>query len=101
MRSVIGYLVKEEDTDFEGFCKRVQKQNSFLERVEAVPLYKEEFSQIEKFVKELQALAVSECEDFQKLRADLLYRSNTIHKQRNQRKYKKDKHSKSKFSDWD
>jgi len=101
VRSVIGYLVKEEDVDFQGFQARVSKQYEFLKKVEPVYLYKEEFQLVERFVQTLLNLADHGCDDFEKLREDLLHQSNIIHKNKNQKRYKKDKHSKKKFKEWD
>lgn len=101
VRSVIGYLVKEEETDFEGYQARVAKQYEFLKKVEPVYLYKEEFQMIERLVQQLLNVADHECEDFKKLREDLLRQSNLLHKTKNQKRYKKDKHQKGKFKDWD
>lgn len=101
VRSVIGYLVKEDDIDFLGFQARVAKQYEFLKKVEPVYLYKEEFQITERFVQQLLNVSERECEDFDKLKEDLLHQSNVIHKTKNQKRYKKDKHSKKKFKDWD
>lgn len=101
VRSVIGYLVKEEDVNFEGFQARVAKQYEFVKKVDPVHLYKEEFQLVERFVQQLVNTADHECEDFDKLREALLHQSNLIHKNKNQKRYKKDKHSKNKFKDWD
>ena len=101
VRSVIGYLVKEEETNFEGFQTRVSKQYEFLKKVEPVYLYKEEFQTTERFVQQLLNVADTECEDFSKLKDELLHQSNLIHKTKNQKRYKKDKHSKKKFKEWD
>lgn len=101
VRSVIGYLVKEEETDFEGFQARVAKQYEFLKKVEPQYLYKAEFQTIERLVQELLNRADQECENFKKLREDMLHLSNQLHKDKNQKRYRKDKHSKKKFKEWD
>lgn len=101
VRSVIGYLVKEEESTFEGFVERVHKQLEFVEKVEPVTIYKEEFQVVENFVNELIHIANGTCDDFTKLRNDLLHKSNQLHKRKNQKKYKKDKHQKSKYREWE
>ena len=101
VRSVIGYLVKEDACDFEGFVARVEKQYEFVKKIDPVALYKAEFQEVERLVQELLNLSSHECEDFEKMREDLLYKSNQLHKNRNQKKYKKDKHSKKKFKEWE
>jgi hypothetical protein len=101
VRSVIGYLVKEDESTFEGFVARVEKQYEFVKKVEPVALYKTELQEVEHLVQELLNVADHECEDFDKLRDDLLHKSNQLHKNKNQKKYKKDKHSKKKFKEWE
>lgn len=97
----MGYLVKEEDADFDGLQAKVAKQQEFLSKAERVDLYKEELLAKEALVKTLQTVVSAECEDFESLKSDLLHRSNQLHKDMNRRKYKKDKHSRSKFKDWE
>ena len=99
IRSVVGYLVKEDDVTFEGFCARVYKQKAFMDKAKKVPLYKAEYTQMLVFVTQLLSATKDEPEDFEKLRGDLLHTSNQLHKSRNNTKYKKDKHSKHKYND--
>lgn len=98
-RSVMGYLAKEEETDFEGFTARVGKQYELLKKAEKTPLYKAEYVQQEAFVDQILAAARAECEEFDALRQKLLYASNQLHKNRNSKKYKKEKHTKQSYND--
>jgi len=100
VRSVIGYLVKEENASFGGFKAKVTKQARLLNVAPKEELYKEEMAMLESFVEKLKSSASAECEDFASLREELLYQSNQLEKQKNQRKYKKDKHYRSKFEEW-
>lgn len=99
IRSVVGYLVKEEKADFEGFCARVAKQKTFLDQVEPAVLYKAEYTKREQFVKTLLDATKEVPEDFSTLKSSLCYTSNQIHKNKNNMKYKKDKHTKHKYVD--
>ena len=101
VRSVIGYLVKEENASFGGFKGKVTKQARLVDLVPKEDLYKEEMVMLAQFVEKLRRAAAEECEDFAKLREDLLYQSNQMEKQKNQRKYKKDKHRDRKFDEWE
>jgi len=101
IRACIGYLVKEQESTFEGLVNKVEVQSVFLKKVEPIVLYKEELIAKEAFVKMLQNAVAKPCEDFEALRSDLLYQSNQLHKDQNRRKYKKEKHTKSKFKDWE
>lgn len=101
VRSVIGYLVKEENATFGGFKGKVTKQARLVDVAVREELYKEEMVQLERFVQKLRNAATEECEDFTALRDELLYQSNQLEKQKNQRKYKKDKHRGSKFEEWE
>ena len=40
-------------------------------------------------------------EDMDNIKEDILYSSNQLDKNKNARRYKKDKHSKSKYEDWE
>ena len=101
VRSVIGYLVKEENASFGGFKAKVTKQGRLVDVAPKEELYKEEMVMLERFVAKLRESASAECEDFAKLREELLYHSNQMEKQKNKRKYKKDKHQGRKFDEWE
>ncbi len=101
IRACIGYLVKEAECDFEGLQNKIAVQETFLAKVEPAVLYKEELLAKEAFVGMLRRSVAQPCEDFESLRNDLLYQSNQLHKDQNRRKYKKEKHTKSKFKDWE
>jgi hypothetical protein len=55
---------------------------------------------MQKLVKKMIAYSESE-DDMQNIREDLLYSVNQLEKSKNARRYKKDKHSKSKYADWE
>jgi hypothetical protein len=102
VRSVIGYLAKEENTTFGGFKGKVTKQARLLDVASKEELYKEEMVMLEAFVQKLRSAAAEECEDFPRLKEALLYHSNQLEKQKKQRKYKKEKHrGSSRFEEWE
>jgi len=63
-------------------------------------LYKGELQDLQKLVKKMIAYKESH-EDIQNIKEDLLYQSNQLDKSKNARRYKKDKHSKSKYEEWE
>lgn len=101
VRSVMGYLVKEEEITFGGFKGKVTKQGRLVDVTPKEELYKEEMVMLEQFVQKLRDAAAGECEDFGVLRDELLYQSNQMQKQKNRRKYKKEKHQNKKFDEWE
>jgi len=98
--SITNYLFKVEEPSKELFDKKVDNNRRYLDRIEKVPLYKGEFNDLENLVTKILAYRDSD-EDIQTIKQDILYTSNQIEKSLNQRQYKKDKHTSSKFKDWE
>ena len=65
-----------------------------------IALYKGELQDLQKLVKKMIAYKESD-EDVENIKEDLLYSSNQLDKSKNARRYKKDKHSKAKYEEWD
>ncbi|KIM11538.1 MAG: hypothetical protein KU37_04865 [Sulfuricurvum sp. PC08-66] len=100
LRSIMGYLAKEQGRNFGEFCMRVDKQRDFLAQVEAVPLYKEQLLFTQQLVQRiLNATTIESSEEFEKLANEILYASNQLHKNKNNAKYKKDKHAKAAYDE--
>lgn len=100
VQSITNYLFKVEEPGREVYDKKVDNNVAYLRRVEKVPLYKGEFSDMEALVEHMIALRNSE-ESIETIKEDLLYRNNQIEKSMNRRNYKKDKHVGDKFKEWD
>ena len=98
--SIVNYLFKSEEVSKEVFDKKVDNNKKYLDRVEAIALYKGEYSDLEKLVEKIVAYRNSE-EDIETIKDDVLYSSNQIEKSMNRRRYKKDKHAGDKFKEWD
>ncbi|WP_345977064.1 hypothetical protein [Sulfurimonas sp. HSL3-7] len=98
--SITNYLFKAEEVSKEVFDKKVDNNRRYLDRIEKVALYKGEFNELEKLVEKILGYRDSD-EDIQQIKQDILYTANQIEKSMNQRQYKKDKHSSSKFKDWE
>ncbi len=100
IHSITNYLFKAEEITKEVFDKKVDNNRRYLDRIEKVALYKGEFNELEKLVEKILVYRNSD-EDIQQIKQDILYATNQIEKSMNQRQYKKDKHSSSKFKDWE
>lgn len=100
IHSITNYLFKAEEVTKEVFDKKVDNNRRYLDRIEKVALYKGELNELEKLVEKILGYRDSD-EDIQQIKQDILYTTNQIEKSMNQRQYKKDKHSSSKFKDWE
>ncbi len=99
-KSIITYLLKSDEVLKVVFDKKIDNNRKYLDRVEPVALYKGEFSDLEQLVKKIISYREGE-EPIETIRSELLYHSNQIEKSINAKRYKKDKHSSSKFQDWE
>lgn len=99
-KSINSYLANSDDLSKEKFVKKVENGLKLLNKVEEVQLYKGELQDLESLVKKIIAYKQSDL-DIEKIKEDVTYTSNQIEKSKNARKYKKDKHSQSKYKDWE
>ncbi len=98
--SIVNYLTKVEEPTKEVFDKKVDNNRRYLDRTEKIALYKGEFNELEKLVEKIISYRDSD-EDIDEIKSIVLYSANQIEKSVNQRQYKKDKHTSSKFKDWE
>ena len=98
--SIISYLSKVDEPSKEVFDKKVDNNRRYLERIEKIALYKGEFNELEKLVDKI-LLYRDKDDGIDVIKKELLYSANQIEKSINQRQYKKDKHTTSKFKDWE
>jgi hypothetical protein len=99
-KSLNSYLVNSDDLSKEKFIKKVENGLKLLNRVEEVQLYKGELQDLETLVKKIIAYKDSDV-DIEKIKEEITYASNQLDKSKNARRYKKDKHTQSKYKDWD
>lgn len=99
-KSINSYLANSDHLSKEKFVKKVENGLKLLNKVEEVQLYKGELQDLESLVKKIIAYKQSDL-DIEKIKEDVTYTSNQIEKSKNARKYKKDKHSQSKYKDWE
>jgi len=98
--SIVNYLTKVDEPTKEVYNKKVDNNKRYLDRIEKIALYKGEFNELEKLVDKILLFRDSE-KEIDEIRKDILYSANQIEKSVNQRQYKKDKHTTSKFKDWE
>ena len=98
--SITNYLTKVDEPTKEVFDKKVDNNRRYLDRIEKIALYKGEFNDLEKLVEKIITYRDSD-EGIDEIKSVILYTANQIEKSVSQRQYKKDKHTSSKFKDWE
>ena len=99
-KSIVSYLNNSDTLSKEGYNKKVDNALKLYNRVEEIALYKGDLQDLQMLVKKMVAYQESD-EEIENIKEDLLYSSNQLDKNKNARRYKKDKHSKSKYEDWE
>ena len=99
-KSIISYLTNTPELSKEGFIKKVDNALKLLNRVEEVVIYKGELKDLQTLVKKMISYKESE-EAIDDIKSNILHSSNQLDKTKNARRYKKDKHSKHKFDEWE
>ena len=98
--SIVNYLSKVDEPSKEVFDKKVDNNRRYLDRTEKIALYKGAFNELEKLVEKILLYRESDTE-IDEIKKEVVYAANQIEKSVNQRQYKKDKHTTSKFKDWE
>lgn len=99
-KSLISYLSSSEGITKEKYEKKIDAALKLLNRVEEIALYKGDLQDLQKLVKKMIAYKDSS-ESIEEIKSDILYNSNQLDKSKNARRYKKDKHSGSKYDEWE
>lgn len=99
-RSMISYLSNTQDLTKESYDKKITNALKLLQRVEEIALYKGDLQDLQKLVQKMIALKDTD-KEIDDIKEEVLYSSNQLDKTKNARRYKKDKHSSSKYQDWD
>ncbi|MEA1954961.1 MAG: hypothetical protein U9N02_00520 [Campylobacterota bacterium] len=99
-KSIISYLTNTQDLTIQRYIKKIDNAIKLLNRVEPVALYKGELKDLELLIKKIIAFKDSS-DEIDIIKNEILHSSNLLDKNKNARRYKKDKHSKDKFSEWD
>lgn len=99
-KGMISYLLNTEELTQKGLDKKITNSLKLLNRTEEIALYKGELQDLQKLVKKMISYKESE-EDIENIKEEILYASNQLDKSKNAKRYKKDKHTNSKFDEWD
>jgi hypothetical protein len=99
-KSVLAYLSTTQELTPESYNKKITNSLKILQRVEEVALYKGDLQDLQKLVKKMIGYKDSD-KDINEIKEEILYASNQLDKTKNARRYKKDKHSQSKYDDWE
>ena len=99
-KSIISYLLNTPELSSAGYDKKVTNALKVLKRVDEIALYKGELQDLQKLVTKMISFKESE-KNIDDIKSDILYSSNQLEKSKNARRYKKDKHSQSKYDDWE
>ncbi len=99
-KSIISYLLNTPELSQVGYDKKITNALKVLKRVDEIALYKGELQDLQKLVIKMIGFKESD-KDIDDIKSDILYASNQLDKSKNAKRYKKDKHSQSKFDDWE
>jgi hypothetical protein len=99
-KSVISYLSSTQELTKEGYDKKIANALKLLQRVEEIALYKGDLQDLQKLVQKMITLKETD-KEIDDIKDEVLYSSNQLDKTKNARRYKKDKHSSSKYKDWE
>lgn len=99
-KSIISYLSNTKELTNEGFSKKIDNAQKVLKRIEEIDLYKGDLQDLQKLVAKIISYKDTQ-NKMNEIKEDILYRSNQLDKNKNARKYKKDKHINSKYDEWE
>ena len=99
-KSMLSYLSNSDTLTKEKYDKKIDNALKLLNRVEESQIYKGELQDLQAHVKKMIAYKNSQI-DIDDIKEDILYSANQLEKSKNAKRYKKDKHSHSKFKDWE
>jgi len=99
-KGMISFLMNTPELTHKSFDKKIDNSLKLLNRIEEVDLYKGELKDLQTLVKKMIGYKESE-EDVESIKNELLHASNQLDKNKNARRYKKDKHTNSKFDEWE
>jgi len=99
-KSIISYLLNTPELSHKGYDKKITNALKVLNRIDEISLYKGELQNLQALVKKMIGFKESE-KSIEDIKSDILYASNQLEKNKNARRYKKDKHTQSKYDDWE
>ncbi|MCK9455104.1 MAG: hypothetical protein WCY51_04950 [Sulfurimonas sp.] len=99
-KSILSYLSTSANLSKEGYDKKIENSLKVLKRVEEIALYKGDLQDLQKLVKKIIGYKESS-KEIDEIKDEILYESNQLDKSKNARRYKKEKHSHSKYEEWE
>lgn len=99
-KSITSYLASTASLTKEGYAKKIESGLKLLLKVEEISLYKGDLQELQKLVQKMIAYKQSD-KEIEEIKEDVLYLSNQLDKTKNARRYKKEKHSRSIYEDWE
>ncbi len=99
-KSVISYLSSSAEISNESLNKKIENSLKLLKRIDEVALYKGDLQDLQKLVMKMISYKDSD-NAIDEIKEEILYSANQLEKNKNARRYKKDKHSSEKYKDWE
>ncbi len=99
-KSIVSYLASTAALTKEGYAKKIESGLKLLLRIEEIALYKGDLQELQKLVQKMIAYKESD-KEIEEIKEDVLYLSNQLDKTKNARRYKKEKHSRSIYEEWE
>jgi len=99
-KGMISYLMNTVELTHKSFDKKIVNSLKLLNRIDEVDLYKGELKDLQILIKKMISYKESE-KSIEDIKEDILHGSNQLDKNKNARRYKKDKHSNAMFDDWE
>jgi hypothetical protein len=99
-KSILSYLLNTPELTSAGYDKKITNALKVLQRVDEVAIYKGDLQELQKLITKMIGFKESD-KDIDDIKEEILYTSNQLEKTKNSRRYKKDKHTQSKYDDWE
>lgn len=96
---IIAWLAKAENPTKEQYDQKVDMNFRFLEKNEAVKLYKDEYMELEALGQKILDFRAGD-EEIETIKEELFYTQNQLEKRVNARRYKKSKHDNHASDGW-
>lgn len=100
INGILSFLAKSDDPTKEQYDQKVDMNFRFLEKNEAVKLYKDEYMELEALGQKILDYRAGD-EVIAKIKEELFYAQNQLEKRVNARRYKKSKHDNHASDGWD
>jgi len=100
VNGILSYLAKSDNPTKEQYNQKVDMNFRFLEKNEAVKLYKDEYMELEALGQKILNFRTGD-EEIKTIKEELFYAQNQLEKRVNACRYKKSKHDNHARDGWD